>query len=183
MARCPDTRTKLICSLMLEEGLRRGEVATLQLGDLDLAGRLMLVRGKGGTERVLPITDDTFELILAYTDETGFWRGGPVIRSKRDPARSIKPDRVTAIVAGVMREARIRESAHSLRHTMATDSLRGGAHIRDVQRALGHKHLRTTERYLPWLVDVEGGLRQAIGGRHYGSSHPTEHHDAGSEGA
>jgi site-specific recombinase XerD len=43
--------------------------------------------------------------------------------------------------------------------------LRAGAHVRDVQRALGHANLRTTEVYMPWLV---GDLREAMSGRTYG---------------
>ncbi|MFN2506326.1 MAG: tyrosine-type recombinase/integrase [Acidimicrobiales bacterium] len=39
-----------------------------------------------------------------------------------------------------------------LRHSAATDMLRNGAHVRDVQHALGHAHLATTEVYLPLIV-------------------------------
>lgn len=59
---------------------------------------------------------------------------------------------------------RLRPTPHALRHTAATDMLRGGAHVRDVQRALGHVELSSTQRYLPWLV---GDLREAMGGRQY----------------
>lgn len=45
-----------------------------------------------------------------------------------------------------------------------TDMLRNGAHIRDVQHALGHAHLATTEIYLPLIVN---DLREAMGGRSY----------------
>jgi integrase len=48
---------------------------------------------------------------------------------------------------------------------MATDMLRGGAHLRDVQNALGHASISTTQRYLPWVV---GDLRVAMSGRRYG---------------
>lgn len=60
-------------------------------------------------------------------------------------------------------------SAHALRHTAATDMLRAGAHLRDVQAALGHVSLATTQRYLPWIV---GDLREAMGGRTYSSGGP-----------
>jgi len=68
-----------------------------------------------------------------------------------------------------MREAGVNESAHALRHSMATDVLRGGAHVRTVQAALGHRHLKATERYLPLVV---GDLREAMGGRRYRTDPP-----------
>lgn len=64
-----------------------------------------------------------------------------------------------------MHEAGVTESPHALRHTAASDVLRAGAHLRDVQAMLGHSSLSTTERYLPLLV---GDLREAMDGRRYG---------------
>jgi site-specific recombinase XerD len=66
--------------------------------------------------------------------------------------------------AGIKRYRRDGVSAHALRHTSATDMLRSGAHLRDVQHALGHAHLATTETYLPLVVH---DLREAMGGRQY----------------
>jgi site-specific recombinase XerD len=66
--------------------------------------------------------------------------------------------------AGIKRKARDGISAHAGRHTCATDMLRAGAHLRDVQAALGHRHLHTTEIYLPYLVNT---LSEAMGGRTY----------------
>ncbi len=52
---------------------------------------------------------------------------------------------------------------------MATDMLRAGAHIRDVQQALGHRSLETTQRYMPLVV---GDLREAMEGRSYRDKAP-----------
>jgi site-specific recombinase XerD len=70
--------------------------------------------------------------------------------------------------AGINHAAYDGVSAHALRHTAAADMLRSGAHVRDVQAALGHAHLVTTERYLPTLVR---GLAETMAGRRYSGAH------------
>lgn len=96
---------------------------------------------------------------------------GPLVRSYRQPQRSLDPDTISGLVsrimwaAGVKRARRDGVSAHALRHTAATDMLRQDAHLRDVQQALGHAHLSTTEVYMPYVVR---SLEDAMGGRWYG---------------
>jgi integrase len=95
---------------------------------------------------------------------------GPLVRSYRDPVSALAADTISGYVsewmwaAAIKRTRRDGVSAHALRHTMATDSLRSGAPVRDIQHALGHAHLATTEVYLPYLV---GTLEKAMGGRSY----------------
>ncbi len=169
-ARVPDARGRLMVSLMVQEGLRCGEVSRLELGDVDFENRLILVRGKGGHQRVLPLSDETRFVMLRYLDEEPA-RHGPFFRSRVDPTRGIAPDYVSDLVREAMRAAGVNATPHALRHTAATDMLRAGAHVRDVQAALGHRELSTTQRYLPWLV---GDLREAMGGRNYRSRPLTE---------
>lgn len=167
---CPDARARLIVLLMVQEGLRCCEVANLQLGDIDRNHGLMAVKGKGGHERVLPICEEVAAALDAYIEEFPA-RGGPLLRSYKRPAYGLAADTISGLVgqwfadAGVKRKRHDGRSAHALRHTAATDMLRNGAHVRDVQRALGHAHLTTTEIYLPYAVN---GLAQAMSGRRYG---------------
>lgn len=168
-ASCPDTRAELIVSLMVQEGLRCAEVAGLELGDIDFEEQLLLVReGKGGHQRVLPITDETLSTLDSYLAEHPA-PNGPVIRSYNNHYRPISAAYVSTLVARWIRAGGTDATGHALRHTAATDMLRAGAHIRDVQNALGHVLLSTTQRYLPWVV---GDLRQAMSGRRY---RPSEH--------
>lgn len=170
---CPDTRARLAVVLMVQEGLRRGEVARLEVGDLDMVNRLVTVCGKGGHQRVLYVTDQTRRAVADHLAVQGDV-AGPLLRSFQFPTRGLHPDTVSAIVrramedAGVKRAPRDGVSAHALRHSALTDMLRGGAHIRDVQAAAGHQHLSTTETYLPLLV---GTLGEAMEGRWYGDHH------------
>lgn len=161
---CADTRDELVVSLMVQEGLRCMEVAGLQLGDVDAIGRRMRVVGKGGHERVLWITEETLTLLKAYLHDDHPGTAGPLVRSKRDSHRGISPSQVSRLVHRRMVQAGVPESAHSLRHTAASDMLEHGAHVRTVQAALGHGSLAVTERYLRWLV---GELREAMDGRSY----------------
>lgn len=75
------------------------------------------------------------------------------------------------LINETMHRAGVGETAHTLRHTMATDVLRSGAHVRDVQAALGHANLKTMERYLPLVVD---DLRTAMAGRTYRNADQVE---------
>lgn len=165
----PDSRAILICLLMVQEGLRCGEVARLQVGDVDFNQRTVRVVGKGGHERFLPLSGETWQALTTYLHQHPA-TSGPLIRSYRAEWRGLAADTISGMVstwmsqAGIKRYRRDGVSAHALRHTSATDMLRSGAHLRDVQHALGHAHLATTEVYLPLVVH---DLREAMGGRKY----------------
>lgn len=175
---CPDTRARLIVLLMVQCGCRRAEVANLEVGDVSLSDRTINVVGKGGHQRLLPVPAEAWTALMDYLRETGA-ATGPLLRSEVNPHRGISVQWVGRIVTGLMLEAGIKgsmrdgTSAHSLRHTAATDMLRAGAHLRDVQHALGHAHLVTTERYLPNVVH---GLAEAMEGRRYGCSAAGDDH-------
>lgn len=167
---CEDRRARLAAMLMVQEGLRRGEVARLEVGDFDLTNRLVRVVGKGGHQRVLHVTEQTRREVVGWLSESGV-SAGPLLRSYQFPQRGLHPDTVSAMVrrameaAGVKRGPRDGVSPHALRHSALTDMLRAGAHIRDVQLVAGHAHLSTTETYMPLLV---GTMADAMDGRWYG---------------
>lgn len=160
----PDERARLVILLMTQEGLRCGEVAALEVADVDFDDRLMLVRGKGGHQRVLPISDETWSAIGEYLTAHPA-PAGPLVRSYKDDRAGIGAKYVSALVGAWIRGGGTNATAHQLRHTCAGDLLRSGAHVRDVQQILGHVSLSTTQRYLPWVV---GDLRTAMAGRRYG---------------
>lgn len=166
---CTNPRDVLIVSLMVNEGLRCVEVARLQVGDLDLRGRTMRIWGKGDHERMLPITDETWSCLRIYFEQAELI-GGPLIRDLRFGENAVTAQRVSDVLRKVMTDTDVKRqrydriSAHSLRHTAATDMLRNGAHVRDVQHVLGHANLKTTETYMPLVVN---DLRSAMNGRSY----------------
>lgn len=168
VAACPDSRARLIVILMLQQGLRCCEVSRLELADIDRYHKTMRVRGKGDHERILPLMDETVLCLNAYLGEYPC-TAGPLIRSyvRRE---ALTPGAISRLVSRWMLDAGVKTaprdgiSAHSNRHTAASDMLLAGAHLRDVQAALGHAHLATTETYLPLVVN---GLGEAMAGRSY----------------
>lgn len=167
----PDTRGELILSLMVQEGLRRSEVAMLDIADVDRTDRVMLVNGKNSKQRWLPISDETWTIMMSYLAQQPATTG-PLIRSYTQPQKRLTPKHVGRLVSDWMRDAGVKErpldgrSGHALRHTFAGALLDDGADIRDVQHALGHSDLSATYRYLR-RRQATGRLRHVMGKRAY----------------
>lgn len=154
----PDPRARFVVVWMAQLGLRCVELARLELGDIDLEARAVRIVGKGGWERVLPITDEASHALTGLLLGRGL-RHGPVL--------DVTPNHLSRLVSRWMAGAGVPGTAHALRHSMATHLLRHqGADIKDVQAALGHQSLTSTSVYLPFS-DVER-LRSVMEGRWYG---------------
>jgi site-specific recombinase XerD len=161
LEQCRDNRERLAVLLMRREGLRAIEVANLELADIDGDERSMIVRGKGGHERALPIVDEVWAALETYLAERGRF-DGHLLQAYR-PSYAHVDDGITAryvvrLVGDAFRRAGVKASGHALRHTFATDLLRNGANLRDVQTALGHVSISTTQIYLGFTVvgDLRG---------------------------
>ncbi len=180
---CPDSRARLMVSLMVQEGLRACEVARAQRDGIDMSAMLLTVNGKGSKERIVPLSDETTESLFQYlADEPG--AGGPLIRSHNDPRCGIQAEYVSKLVAQWMAEAGVKRaphdgrSGHALRHSCATHMADNGVDIRDISEVLGHATLVSTEIYLRRLR-ATGPLRKAIAGRAYQPTKaPAPHIDA-----
>jgi integrase/recombinase XerC len=171
VAACPDTRARLIVTLMLWLGLRRGEVPALRVDDVDRHGGTLRVRGKGGHERLLPLPPAVTAALDAYLAEhPPPGPRAPLVRSYQHPGGGITPARIYQIVSGAMTAAGVHlaprdgRTPHALRHTAATDTLRAGATLADVQALLGHSSIATTAVYLK--ADT-AALARALGNRRY----------------
>lgn len=160
----PDTRGRLIVTLMVQLGLRAVEVHRLRVEDIDPEDRTIRVVGKGGHERILPLVDQAAAAVRDYLAEWPATRG-PLIRSYNDPTKALCATYIAKSVADWMHTAGIAETGHSLRHTMASDLLKRGIDVKTVSASLGHANVATTSRYLPLVVTP---LREAMEGRRYG---------------
>lgn len=133
-----DARERMMARLACEAGMRRAEVAVCHRDDLveQLDGWSLIVHGKGGKQRVVPITPRLAQEICAYCD-SGFLFPGKI------------DGHISAEYAGVLISRLMPPgwSMHKLRHRYASKGYAGTHNLRAVQEALGHQSVATTQRY------------------------------------
>ena len=159
-----DDRGRLVLLLMVQEGLRRSEVARLSLGDIDPNERVLVVEGKGGNERTVPVSDETWSALIAVHPRWSY--ALPAIPNYLRPGQHLTPQYIGRLASQALHASGTQAGGHSLRHTAATDSVDRGADLRDVQEFLGHASIATTQTY--WGRVRVPKLRKAVGGRRYG---------------
>jgi site-specific recombinase XerD len=145
-AESPFERAMLL--LMLTAGLRRSEVGTIRLEDVNLKDALLLVRGKGAKQRMVPLMPQTAQAIQDYL----------AIRPEvhlpylflTPQARRLANDFLNRTLRRILARADLdkRITPHMLRHTFATHLVRNGVDVRTIQELLGHADLETTANYL-----------------------------------
>jgi len=141
---------KALVILLLSTGIRRTEVVTITLEDLDLQQRQVLIRGKGNKERVVPLTEQAVEAIEDYLRHRVKTKSRHLFVSTTG-GHAIQGRIVNRILNRILRRAGMEGQGitpHKLRHTFATHLIRNGADIRTVQELLGHADIQTTARYL-----------------------------------
>ncbi len=148
-------RDQAIVELLYGAGLRVGELVGLDVRDLDRDRGEVRVLGKGGKERIVPLTGAAREALsryLALRERPGLLaeplfrslRSGPQTRARRLGARDVR-----RVVAARGRRAGVADHVHPhrLRHSYATHLLDMGADLREIQELLGHASLSTTQKY------------------------------------
>jgi integrase/recombinase XerC len=146
-------RDKAILETLYSCGLRVSELTGLDIGDLDLAGGMLRVLGKGGKERLVPVGGKAVAALREYLASRGEPVAGALFLNTR--GNRINRRSVARIVdAHVLRIAAFKRiSPHVLRHTFATHMLEGGADLRAIQELLGHASLSTTQKYTHVGID------------------------------
>jgi integrase/recombinase XerD len=162
-------RNRALLEMLYSTGARISEAVGLDVDDIDTQARSVLLRGKGGKQRLVPVGRPAIAALDAYLvrgrpDLARRGRGGPAIflnarggRLSRQSAWQILQD--AAERAGISAAV----SPHTLRHSFATHLLDGGADVRVVQELLGHASVTTTQIYT--LVTVNA-LREVWAGAH-----------------
>jgi integrase/recombinase XerD len=146
-------RNRAILEVFYGTGVRAGEMAGLKTTDVDVEDRILrVVLGKGSKDRNVPLTRAAAEATERYLVD-----GRPRIRGamrSRHLFLAIRGGRMYAsllneVVQDAARRAGIEKhvTCHTLRHSVATHLLKGGADIRHIQALLGHACLSSTERY------------------------------------
>lgn len=143
-----DARVTLMIRLAGEAGLRRAEVAQVHHRDLTegVDGASLLVHGKGGKKRVVPISDHLAALLRlgapGHTPQFAAFGNGWLFPNGN--AGHMSADVVGRLVTQALPPG---WTMHTLRHRFATRAYRGTRNLRAVQMLLGHESIITTERY------------------------------------
>jgi integrase/recombinase XerD len=163
-------RDRALLELLYATGARISEAVGLAVDDLDLTDNAVLLTGKGGKQRRVPVGSFASTAVSTYLvqarpelAQVGHGtprlflnaRGGPLSRQSAWVVLRTAAERA-GLAAGI--------SPHTLRHSFATHLLEGGANERDVQELLGHASITTTQIYTLVTVDK---LREV-----YASAHP-----------
>ncbi len=145
-------RDRAILEVLYASGLRVSELCALTTQDVNLRDGLLIARGKGNKERIVPLGDLAIEALGAWIE------GGRAQSAKAERSTAIflgprgtpltrqaiwKIIRKCALVAGISKPL----SPHKLRHSFATHLLERGADLRAVQSMLGHADISTTQIY------------------------------------
>ena len=162
-------RDVALFTLLYGSGLRIAEALALDVGNAPVAGKAMLVTGKGAKQRMVPVLPAVAEAVACWLALHP--------RSAERPAPlfiGVRGERLNAGVAqrslrDFRRLAGLPEHAtpHALRHSFATHLLAGGADLRSIQDLLGHASLSTTQRY----TAVDQAHLMAV----WRSTHPRSH--------
>jgi integrase/recombinase XerD len=163
-------RDRALLEVLYGTGARISEAVGLDLDDLDADAATVVLHGKGGKDRVVPIGGYAREAVTAYRV-----RARPVLAAAGRGSAALflnqRGGRLSrqggwAILRAVADRAGLREAVgpHTLRHCFATHLVDGGADVRVVQELLGHASVTTTQVYTLVTVDK---LREV-----YATAHP-----------
>lgn len=138
-------RDRAIVETLYSTGCRVAELCSIRMGDVDWNKHEIVVLGKGGKYRTVYLNakaEYALEIYLGSRKHHSAWlfcndRGGG----------QMTPSNIQRIFAAVEQKTGIIVSPHIMRHTMATQALRGGTGIELVQRMLGHSNISTTMVY------------------------------------
>lgn len=165
----PDPRLYVMCWLGYGEGCRCGEIAACLIEDIDLYGRppRLLVHGKGGRDRLLPIFPEVRAAVVRMLSARGNPRVGPLVESRRQTGEPMTPGSVSRALSEHVRGLGIDGSGHGLRHSFATELLAAAGEERawTIAKLMGHadtkllmrlyalKFLGEPDRVLAFLPD------------------------------
>ena len=162
-------RLTAMLELLYATGLRVSELVALPAHAVRRDPRMLVVRGKGGRERMVPLSEPARRAVADWLPVRAGWLGGRTNRYLF-PARQGDQHLTRATFAQQLKklagEAAVdpaKVSPHTLRHAFATHLLEHGADLRSVQQMLGHADISTTQIYTHVL---DARLKSLVGERH-----------------
>lgn len=151
-------RDAALLALLYGGGLRRAEIVSLDLADLEPSGPTLRVKGKGNKQRALPLATNVLDVLNRWLhvrgDEPGrlfvpVRKGGRVeLRDRHGVPRVMSGQAVLMILRNLAQRSGVaRFSPHDARRTFISDLLDAGADLSTVQQLAGHAQVTTTARY------------------------------------
>ncbi len=143
-------RNKLLMYLLYMTGLRVSELTALKQEHILYDTNFILVQGKGGKERMVPMPDLLRQLFVRFAENNPPEPGSFVFSSSSaHPNKALSRQMCWHIVKTVCQLAGIEHpvSPHQLRHSLATHMLEAGVDLRSLQLLLGHEHIKTVQIY------------------------------------
>ncbi len=164
-----DLRLSALVELLYGSGLRASELVTLPRNAIAPDRPYLILKGKGGRERLVPISDRARAAVAAWREHVATDRAWLFPSGKKHLTR-VRLHQLLRALAGEAGIPPDRISPHVLRHAFATHLLEGGADLRALQSMLGHADIATTEIYthvdsrrLVELVNQRHPLGEALG--------------------
>ena len=144
----------MIVSLLVNTGMRRSELISLNVGSVDFARAVLRVRGKGDKMREIPLIPSLCEEISLYLSAVSSLRDDayspqqPLLRTAGGGRLyPVLVDRAVKRELGAVPGITGRKSPHVLRHTLATELLEAGTDLNSIKELLGHSSLAATQVY------------------------------------
>ena len=152
LSKAEGARNRAIIEVLFSCGLRVSELVNMKLSDLYLEDRVLLVRGKGNKERLVPVSSKAIADLKRWFFDRNLMKIKPgeddyVFLNRR--GAHLTRTMILIMVKRQAEEAGIKKtiSPHTFRHSFATALLQGGADLRSIQAMLGHEKIDTTLVY------------------------------------
>ena len=152
LSKAEGARNRAIIEVLFSCGLRVSELVNMKLSDLYLEDRVLLVRGKGNKERLVPVSNKAIADLKRWFFDRNLMKIKPgeddyVFLNRR--GAHLTRTMILIMVKRKAEEAGIKKtiSPHTFRHSFATALLQGGADLRSIQAMLGHEKIDTTLVY------------------------------------
>lgn len=150
-----NVRDRTVMEILYATGARVSELTIIKFKDIDFLSCRVKLFGKGGKERIVPMTDSSIASINALIKERGGVDSNDYVFPS--PKNSMRPISAKAIYDLVLKHTKFNNlegiTPHKFRHTFATHLYAGDMDIRGIQELLGHADISTTQIYTKVLQE------------------------------